>query len=85
MLNIDNAIWTSIDNKIEETFIEGVRYVRPKDSYTLSLDCPCCKLLIATVEDVECLKKNDVCESCYLIHYYKNKEKWQNGWRPYNN
>jgi hypothetical protein len=83
MSNIDDAIWTDLDSKLEETIVDGVRFVRPKEIKTLTLDCPSCKTLISTVEDVESLRNNDVCEECYLVHYYKNKEKWQNGWRPF--
>ena len=35
------------------------------------------------VNDIESVKNNDVCEQCFLEHYYKNIEKWKNGWRPY--
>ncbi len=85
MSNINNLNWTELDKENEEVYIDGIRFIRPTGVKSLPLDCPCCKELICTVEDVESIKENDVCENCYLEHYYKNKEKWQKGWRPFNN
>ena len=47
------------------------------------INCPSCKKLLNNVDDIESVKNNDVCEECFLTHYYQNKEKWENGWRPY--
>lgn len=80
----DNKNWQKLDKETEELVIDNVRYVRPIDSKSISLDCEYCKILISTVEDVEHMKKSNVCESCYDLYYYPNKEKWDLGWRPNN-
>ncbi len=49
---------------------------------TLSISCPVCNNLIASIEDVTSLKEKGCCEECELTHYYPNKEKWDKGWRP---
>jgi len=84
MLNSNDWNWIKIDEENEEAYVGGVRYVRPLGVEAISLDCPVCKKLIATVEDVEAMKKEGCCEECYLIYYYPNKEKWEKGWRPSN-
>tara|TARA_Y100000114_G_C11547778_1_gene225707 strand:- start:296 stop:550 length:255 start_codon:yes stop_codon:yes gene_type:complete len=83
MLNIDEAKWNKIDDQTESTIIGDYRFIRPIGVKTVSLDCPSCKKLLNNVDDIESVKSNDVCEYCYLEHYYKNVEKWENGWRPY--
>tara|TARA_B100001059_G_C17587962_1_gene453181 strand:+ start:395 stop:655 length:261 start_codon:yes stop_codon:yes gene_type:complete len=82
MSNINEAKWYEIDKDLEEAFVDGVRFVRPKNDIALSLDCTVCKNLICTIEDVEIMKKEGVCEDCYTTYYYNNKEKWEKGWRP---
>lgn len=85
MSNIDNAIWNDLDKENVETFINGVQFIKPKDDITLPLTCPCCDKLVSSIEEVESIKETDVCDNCYLTHYYSNKDKWDNeGWRPYN-
>lgn len=84
MSNINNANWIKLDKEFEELIIDNMRFIRPIGSISTSLDCPICKKLIATVEDVESIKKENSCEECYLLHYYPNKEKWEKGWRPNN-
>jgi len=37
---------------------------------------------LATIEDVNMMKKEKVCEQCYETFFYVNKEKWIKGWRP---
>tara|TARA_B100000963_G_scaffold173582_1_gene150992 strand:+ start:2743 stop:2997 length:255 start_codon:yes stop_codon:yes gene_type:complete len=83
MLSIDNAKWNKIDKETETTKIGKYRFIRPVNSKTISLDCPACKKLLNNVDDIESVKNNDVCEECFLIYYYQNKEKWEKGWRPY--
>ena len=59
-----------------------VVWIDETDEKPLSIDCSVCKKLVATVEDVESIKKYNCCEDCELIYYYPNKEKWDKGWRP---
>lgn len=82
MSSVLNQKWEKIDNNEEETILNGVKFIRPIGDQPLPLDCSFCKKLISTVEDVECLKKSNLCEICYDLYYYHNKEKWNNGWRP---
>ena len=83
MLNIDKNEWKKIDKETEVCFINDVKFIRPINSKTITLDCPSCKKLLNNLYDIEHVKEKDVCELCYLEIYYKNKEKWENGWRPY--
>ena len=83
MLSIDEAKWNKIDKDTEVTKIGKYRFVRPVNSKTIPLGCPSCKKLLNNVDDIESVKNNDVCEECFLMHYYQNREKWENGWRPY--
>lgn len=82
MSTVHDQKWEKIDNYEEETIFNGIKFIRPIDSKSLPLDCSYCKVLISTIEDVECLKKSNLCEMCYDLYYYPNKEKWDNGWRP---
>ena len=84
MLNIDNLNWIEIDKKNEETTLDGVRYVRPISLKSMPHECPSCKILICTAEDIDSMDKESVCQDCYLRFYYINKEKWEKGWRPKN-
>tara|TARA_Y200000002_G_scaffold350601_1_gene328034 strand:- start:773 stop:1027 length:255 start_codon:yes stop_codon:yes gene_type:complete len=84
MLSIDKVKWNKTDKNTEEATIGAYRFIRPTNSKTIPLDCPVCKEMLNNIDDIESVKNNDVCEQCYLIHYYSNKEKWENGWRPYN-
>ena len=84
MLNInDQKNWKKIDENTEVSFWKEYKFVRPISSKTISLDCPCCKKLLNNVEDIDSVKENDVCQTCYLDFYFINKEKWEKGWRPY--
>ena len=83
MLSIDKAKWDKIDKETETTVIGEYRFVRPINSKTVPLDCPSCKKMLNNVDDIQSAKDHDVCEECYLLYYYKNIEKWKNGWRPY--
>ena len=83
MLNIDKAKWNEVDKDTESTTIGEYRFVRPINSKTISLDCPACKKILNNVDDIESVKTCDVCEECYLVHYYQNKAQWEKGWRPY--
>lgn len=82
MLDMNNLKWEKIDKFSEELTKNGIRYIRPVGNKALSIDCPCCKKLISTVEDVASLKSIDACEECNIIFYHPNKEKWLKGWRP---
>lgn len=82
MLDTNDIEWKKIDKYTEEQTKNEIRYIRPVNSVSLSIDCPCCKKLISTVEDVESLKQINACEECNIVFYYQNKEKWLNGWRP---
>jgi hypothetical protein len=84
MLNINNLKWIDIDNKHQEVYIDGIRYVRPSKVESVSHVCPSCNTLICTAEDISSIKKENACEDCYLRFYYTNKEKWEKGWRPTN-
>ena len=57
--------WIKIDNNYEEIIINDIRFVREIGDTALSLDCPICKKLIGCIEDVEYLKKENCCETCY--------------------
>tara|TARA_Y100001949_G_C15871920_1_gene279881 strand:+ start:213 stop:422 length:210 start_codon:yes stop_codon:yes gene_type:complete len=57
-------------------------WIDETDGEVLSIDCPVCKILISTIEDVMSLKEKGCCEECELTYYYPNKEKWDKGWRP---
>ena len=82
MLNINNVNWKKLDNIYEEAFLDGVRFIRKIGDISLDIECNHCKSLIVTMEDVECMKKKNICEECYLVHYQPNSEKWNKGWRP---
>lgn len=83
MLNINKQKWIKTDNETEYTYFLGCKFERPINSKTIPLSCPCCNIMLNNVDDIESVKNNDICEQCYLIHYYSNKEKWEKGWRPY--
>jgi hypothetical protein len=34
------------------------------------------------MKDVISAKEKNICNDCYEIYYYPNKEKWDKGWRP---
>ena len=74
--------WIKIDSNYEEIIVNDARFVREIGDTALSLDCPICKKLIGCIEDVEYLKRENCCETCYNDYYYTNKEKWEKGWRP---
>ena len=83
MSDLNNKkLWIKIDDNHEEFTKNGIRFVREINDTPLPLDCPICKKLINCIEDVEMLKKENCCESCYDMYYFTNKEKWDNGWRP---
>ena len=83
MSTLDEQQWIEIDKETEIAYINNCKFVRPVNSKTISLDCPSCKILLNNIDDINSVKNNDVCEHCYLVYDYKNKEKWENGWRPY--
>jgi len=77
-----NSGWESIDSKTEEKNVGIARFIRPKVFDFCPISCGSCNQAIATVEDVNMMKKEKVCEQCYEIFFYANKEKWDKGWRP---
>ena len=81
MLDLNNG-WNSIDSNNEEKKYKNIIFKRPIDFDYCPLYCSSCNNILSTVEDVNMMKKEKVCEECYLIYYYSNKEKWKQGWRP---
>lgn len=77
-----NKTWNLVDKDNEESKSRGIIFKRPTSFEYCPLYCNSCKNVIATIEDVEIMKKQDVCELCYITYYYVNKEKWESGWRP---
>ena len=74
--------WQKIDNETEEK-VQGIaRFIRPILFDFCPISCNSCNKAIATVEDVEIMKKEKVCEECYEMFYFTNKQKWEEGWRP---
>ena len=82
MSAITNHKWNKIDNYEEEAIIDGIKFIRPIGDKPISLDCSFCKILISTIDDVEYMKKHNICHSCHDLYYFHNKEKWDKGWRP---
>ena len=81
MLDLNNG-WHKIDEEVEEKIVDNIIFKRPiKHSYC-PLFCGTCKNAISTIEDVDMMKKERVCELCYITYYFVNKEKWDRGWRP---
>lgn len=74
--------WIEIDEENEYCVYKGITFKRKKSCNTVPIDCPVCKKMLITVEDIQAYKRVEACESCELDHYYPNKEKWDNGWRP---
>lgn len=79
---VNNNEWKKIDNNEEEIIIDGIKFIRPINDNPLPLACSYCKVLVSTIEDIETLKKKNICETCYDLYYYPYKEKWDKGWRP---
>jgi hypothetical protein len=74
--------WQKIDNKTEEKVYNSTRFIRPIVFDFCPISCGSCSQAIATVEDVQMMKKEKVCEQCYEMFYFTNKDKWAQGWRP---
>lgn len=77
-----NKKWNKIDNENEELVIGNIIFKRPIEFNYCSPYCKSCGNIVATIDDAEMIKKEDVCETCYITYYYTNKEKWKHGWRP---
>ena len=77
-----NKGWKSIDSETEEKVYGIARFIRPITFDFCPISCNSCKQAIATVEDVEMMKKEKVCQHCYELFYFANKDKWAQGWRP---
>ena len=82
MLTVDDNNWNKIDKNLEENKNSNIRFVRHIGYRPVGISCSLCKSLIATVEDVETMKEADICENCYITHYYHNKVRWKKRWRP---
>lgn len=80
------STWNKLDNSLEEKTLNinniNIRLVKPNDSVTYSLSCPICDNIIGSLDDMHIMRQENCCEECYLLYYYSNKEKWNNGWRP---
>jgi len=74
--------WIEIDSKNEYCEHAGIIFKRQKYSETIPIDCPVCKIMMVTIEDVQAFKRVECCEECELMYYYPNKDKWAKGWRP---
>lgn len=74
--------WNKVDSENEEKVVDNVVFKRPISHDYCPLYCKSCKNVIASIEDVDMMKKEKACELCYITYYYINKEKWNQGWRP---
>jgi hypothetical protein len=79
----NSSDWKSINEEWEEKVINSAVFKRQKNIETIPLDCPVCKLMLVTVEDINSYREVSACDNCKLVHYYPNKEKWEEGWRPF--
>ncbi len=77
-----NSGWKKIDSNNEEKIVDDIIFKRPIEFEYCPVYCKSCNNVLSTVEDVEMMKKEKVCEECYITYYYTNKEKWHQGWRP---
>ena len=77
-----NKNWNKIDNENEEKVKNGVIFKRPIVHSYCPLSCNSCGNVISSIEDVNSMKKEKVCENCYIKFFFTNKEKWKSGWRP---
>ena len=55
-----------------------LKFTTPRYAFSTSVSTIC----VPTIEDVEMMKKEKVCDQCYEMFYYTNKDKWNKGWRP---
>ena len=74
MLDLNNG-WNKIDSDNEEKIIDNIVFKRPVNFEYCPLFCDSCKNIISTIEDAGMMKKEKVCELCYITYYYINKEK----------
>jgi hypothetical protein len=81
MLDLNNG-WNLIDTENEEKIKGNIVFKRPIKHEYCPLFCNTCKNVISSIEDVDMMKKENVCELCYITYYFVNKEKWDRGWRP---
>ena len=77
-----NKNWEKIDDENEEKSDGNIVFKRPIHHEYCPLFCNTCKNVVATIDDADMIKKEKVCELCYITYYYINKEKWEQGWRP---
>ena len=77
-MSILNDNWISIDKNTETKIINNIEFVRPKGLKTLKIYCEECNILVSTVEDCESLKKNNLCESCFINKSFINKDNTYN-------
>jgi len=69
-----NKKWNKIDKENETIIINDIKFIRPIDSFTISIDCPKCKILISTIEDCESMKKFNLCQECSYDKSFNNKD-----------
>lgn len=79
---MDEDGWFDAGNNEEEKIYNNIVFYRSKNDKKLSIDCPVCKSIIYTIEDVQSLEAYSCCEDCYNTYCYPNKNKWEKGWRP---
>lgn len=61
----------------------GFVMIRPKGFTTpVPFNCDNCGCLLRSHEDEYEWNKNGVCKWCSVTWVYKNKSKWESGWRP---
>lgn len=77
-----NKNWNKVDNENEEKIKNGAIFKRPISHEYCPLSCNGCGNAISSIEDVNMMKKEKVCENCYITYFFINKEKWKDGWRP---
>ena len=77
-----NKKWNKVDKENEELVVGNIIFKRPIVFEYCSPYCISCENIISTIEDADIVKKQGVCETCYITYYYVNKEKWKSGWRP---
>lgn len=78
----DKENWHKIDKLEEVCIVNNIKFIRPIGDNPCILSCANCNVLLSTMKDVISAKEKNICNECYEIYYYPNKEKWDKGWRP---
>ena len=71
---MQNDSWLNIDDKHEVKYLNKIKFIRPKNTNSLPVECPCCKQLVSTIEDCLSLKDNNLCEDCFVSKTFNNKD-----------